>query len=95
MAKDLSLESRIVAVSDVFGALHEDRPYRKGVEMGQIVSIMKAQAPRRLDAQCVDALLGVLDKQVKPLWAETPIAPLMVPPAKHPLGIREHFARLA
>ena len=32
-ARDLSLESRIIAVADVFGALSEDRPYRAGLKL--------------------------------------------------------------
>ena len=92
VAKDLSIESRIVAVSDVFGALHEDRPYRKGVEMGEIVSIMQAQAPRKLDHDCIEALFAVLGKQGQPIWAE---APRMVPSLVRLPAVREPVARLA
>ena len=39
-ARDLSIESRIVAVADVYGALSEDRPYREGLSYGQILPIL-------------------------------------------------------
>lgn len=92
VAKDLSLESRIVAVSDVFGAMHEDRPYRKGVEIGEIVAVMQAEAPRKLDQDCVEALFAVLEKNHEPLWVQ-PSA--MLPPAKSPFAAHQLFARLA
>jgi len=57
MAPDLSIEARIVAVADVFGALSEDRPYRAGLEMDAIIPIMKNLAPRKLDGMCVEALV--------------------------------------
>jgi putative nucleotidyltransferase with HDIG domain len=57
MGPDLSLEARIIAVADVYGALSEDRPYRAGLELDEIVSIMKKLSPQKLDADCVDALI--------------------------------------
>jgi HD-GYP domain-containing protein (c-di-GMP phosphodiesterase class II) len=59
-ARHLSLESRIIAVADVYGALSEDRPYRPGLTFDQIVSIMSKLAPHQLDADCFDALTSVL-----------------------------------
>jgi putative nucleotidyltransferase with HDIG domain len=63
MAPDLSLESRIVAVADVYGALSEDRPYRIRLEQRQIVSILTKLAPQKLDSDCVDALLDLLSDE--------------------------------
>jgi putative nucleotidyltransferase with HDIG domain len=59
-AKDLSLESRIIAVADVYGALSEDRPYRPGLTTDEIVSIMTKLVPYQLDVDCFDALTSVL-----------------------------------
>jgi len=56
-ARDLSRESRIIAVADVFGALTEDRPYRAGLELKDTLSIMSKFAPHQLDGECFDALL--------------------------------------
>jgi putative nucleotidyltransferase with HDIG domain len=55
-AKDLNTESRIIAVADVFSALTEDRPYRKGLAPDKALEIVSREAPHRLDADCVDAL---------------------------------------
>lgn len=60
MAEDLSLESRIIAVADVYGSLSEDRPYRPALELDQIVSIMGKLVPYKLDSDCFDALLSVV-----------------------------------
>lgn len=45
-ASQISLPSRVLAVSDVFTALGEDRPYRPGMEISRIVSILEEQADR-------------------------------------------------
>jgi len=58
-AQDLCLESRIVAVADVYGVLAKDRPYRKALALEQIVSIMQGMAPHQLDPECVEALVQV------------------------------------
>ena len=60
MAPDLSIEARIVAVADVYGALSEDRPYRAGMMVDEIVSIMGKLAPLKLDGDCVEALVSLL-----------------------------------
>ena len=57
-ARDLSLESRIIAVADVFGALSEDRPYRAGINLEDTLSIMTKFAPHQLDGDCFDALVS-------------------------------------
>lgn len=56
-ARDLSLESRIIAVADVFGALSEDRPYRASINVEDTFSI-KQFAPHQLDGNCLDALVA-------------------------------------
>ncbi|MDE1177668.1 MAG: HD domain-containing protein [Edaphobacter sp.] len=60
MAADLSLESRIVAVADVYSALSEDRPYRPGMDNRQILPIMRSLTPDKLDVDCVDALAALM-----------------------------------
>lgn len=39
--QELSLEARIIAVADVFQALVQDRPYRKGMKLEQVLAILK------------------------------------------------------
>jgi putative nucleotidyltransferase with HDIG domain len=56
-ARDLSIESRIIAVADVYGALSEDRPYRPGLRIDETLGIMANLAPYQLDGDCLDALI--------------------------------------
>ena len=56
-AGSLGTGSRIMAVADVFSALSEDRPYRRGLERGAALSIMRNMAcGSALDAGLVDLL---------------------------------------
>jgi len=60
---DLSVESRIVAVADVYAALSEDRPYRAGLELDETMSIMSKLIPVQLDADCFEALVSVVSSK--------------------------------
>jgi putative nucleotidyltransferase with HDIG domain len=63
---ELSLESRIIAVADVYGALSEKRPYRDGLEFSKINQIMRKEVPHKLDAECYEALLSALARNQVP-----------------------------
>jgi putative nucleotidyltransferase with HDIG domain len=63
MAPDLSVESRIIAVADVYAALSEDRPYRPGLETDQVLSIMKSLTPYKLDLDCFGALVSLVSQR--------------------------------
>jgi len=53
--KDLPLGSRLLAVADVFTALTEDRPYRKGMSNEQtIIVIDKMGQNNKLDAEIIE-----------------------------------------
>lgn len=52
----LSIESRILAVADVFDALSAKRPYRDSLPVERVFRIMKKDAPHALDTSCVEAL---------------------------------------
>ena len=56
-ADGLSLESRIIAVADVYGALTENRPYRPGLPLEKVFEIMAAEIPHKLDADCFEVLM--------------------------------------
>jgi HD-GYP domain-containing protein (c-di-GMP phosphodiesterase class II) len=58
-AQQLSLESRLIAVADVYGALSEDRPYRPRLDPEEIFRIMKKDVPGKLDGECFEALRAV------------------------------------
>ena len=62
-AKDLTIESRIIAVADVYGALSEDRPYRPGLMLDEIVSIMTKLVPHQLDGDCFEALIPLISSK--------------------------------
>ncbi|MGA7859817.1 MAG: HD domain-containing phosphohydrolase [Terracidiphilus sp.] len=59
-AAQLPLEARIIAVADVYGALTEDRPYRPGMALEQVVEIMSRDIPHKLDADCFEALISAV-----------------------------------
>jgi putative nucleotidyltransferase with HDIG domain len=65
-AKDLSLESRLLAVADIYGALSEKRPYREALSPKQINAIMERDVPARLDGDCYDALRTVMANATLP-----------------------------
>lgn len=56
-ADELSMGSRIVAVSDVFTAITEDRPYRKGMLRGEARAVLERMAESALDRGLVALLL--------------------------------------
>jgi HD-GYP domain-containing protein (c-di-GMP phosphodiesterase class II) len=70
--EEIPLGSRIMAVSDVFSALSEDRPYRRAMSNGEIVSVMETMAERGdLDMNIVsivkkdiEEISGIVNKEV-------------------------------
>lgn len=58
-AENLSLAARILAVADVFDALHAKRPYRDSLPLEKVFSVMREDAPRALDSACLEALIAV------------------------------------
>lgn len=53
--KDLSIESRIIAVADIFQALVQDRPYRDGMTQEKVLDILEEfAASGKLDPDLVD-----------------------------------------
>lgn len=65
LSADISIESRIVAVADVYSALSEDRPYRAGLTHEEIMPIIRALAPRKLDGDCVDAMSVLIGDEME------------------------------
>lgn len=62
-AHDMNLGARIMAVADIFTALAEDRPYRKGMETKRIKTILQEQASRGiLDPHVVKLLLESIEE---------------------------------
>lgn len=65
--KDLSLESRLLAVADIYGALSEKRPYREALAPSQITAIMDRDIPAKLGGECYEALRAVMANAILPL----------------------------
>jgi putative nucleotidyltransferase with HDIG domain len=55
-ADQLSLPARILVVADIFDALSAARPYRDALPLEKVFAIMEKDAPRALDARCLEAL---------------------------------------
>ena len=59
---EISFESRILAVADIFDALTADRPYRAAMPVSKALSIMAEDAGIAIDANCFAALKIALQK---------------------------------
>jgi putative nucleotidyltransferase with HDIG domain len=57
-ADQLSRFARILAVADIFDALHAKRPYRDGMPLEKVFAILRQDAPHALDLPCVEALIA-------------------------------------
>lgn len=59
---EIKLESRILAVADIFDALTADRPYRPAMSVAKAISIMAQEVGTAIDQACFNALLNSLHK---------------------------------
>jgi HD-GYP domain-containing protein (c-di-GMP phosphodiesterase class II) len=57
-SEQLSRFARILAVADIFDALHAKRPYRDGMPLEKVFEILRNDAPHALDLPCVEALIA-------------------------------------
>lgn len=55
-AEELDQPSRILAVADVFDALSQDRPYRKGMSVEKILAILNEESGEKLCPESVETL---------------------------------------
>ncbi|HOM15690.1 MAG TPA: HD domain-containing protein [Thermoguttaceae bacterium] len=53
--EEIPMGARIIAVADAFDAMSSDRPYRKGMPIEKIETILQAGAGRQWDPQVVEA----------------------------------------
>ncbi len=60
VAAQLTLDSHILTVADIYGALSEKRPYREALSTERVLEIMRQDVPHKLDADCFEALVRVL-----------------------------------
>ena len=60
--EEISLESRIMAVADIFDALYSDRPYRNKLPLDKVREIITDEIHKGcLDKNVVDVLFGAID----------------------------------
>ena len=71
-AEQLPLAARILAVADVFDALHAKRPYRDSMRLDKVFEVMRADAPRALDPVCLEALISAKTGGEPPVHAPKP-----------------------
>ena len=57
-SEQLSRFARILAVADIFDALHAKRPYRDGIPIEKVFQMLRDEAPHALDLPCVEALIA-------------------------------------
>ena len=70
----LSLEARIIAVSDVFQALAQRRPYREALGRTEIIDILKQQVENdELDGQVVNLIENNLQACWQAAMQVTPV----------------------
>lgn len=61
--EDLDLGSRIMAVADIFSAITEDRPYRKGMPPEKVIEILRENAQREaIDRELAELLIAHYDE---------------------------------
>ncbi len=56
----LSIESRILAMADCYGALSETRPYRAALSPVAVEAILAKEVPGKTDRWCFEALRGLM-----------------------------------
>ena len=57
-ADKLSRFARIIAVADIFDALHAKRPYRDELPLDTVFKMLRSDTPHELDLPCVEALIA-------------------------------------
>jgi HD-GYP domain-containing protein (c-di-GMP phosphodiesterase class II) len=62
-ARTISLETRIITVSDFYDALTADRPYRAAMSSKEALEIMTREVGKAIDADCFEALKTVVARE--------------------------------
>jgi energy-coupling factor transport system substrate-specific component len=61
--EEIPIPSRVLAVADVFDALTSDRAYRKAMNMGEAVGILKKGSGSLFDPEVLAIALNILDTE--------------------------------
>lgn len=62
MKKDIPLTARVVAITDVFDALANERVYKKAYPIETCIKILKEERNKHFDGELVDLFLSKIDK---------------------------------
>ena len=60
--QEIDFLARILAVPDVFDAMSSDRPYRDGMPLTKVISIIRESSGGHFDPQVVEAFLSLMSK---------------------------------
>jgi len=61
-SENIPMLARIIAVADAYDAMGSDRPYRKKLNMDEILKELKDQCGKQFDPEVVKACISVLDR---------------------------------
>jgi putative nucleotidyltransferase with HDIG domain len=73
-SEQLSRFARILAVADIFDALHAKRPYRDGMPLEKVFELLRKDAPHALDLPCVEALIASKTNSELPVFSEPAVS---------------------
>lgn len=59
--EEIPIAARIFAVTDVWDAMHSDRPYRKGLSTEKVRDYIHSQSGKHFDPQVIEAFYKLLD----------------------------------
>ena len=63
--KDISMQSRIIAIADAFDAMTSDRPYRKGLRLEDAVAELRRCSGTQFDTELTEMFINmVLDRKL-------------------------------
>jgi putative nucleotidyltransferase with HDIG domain len=60
--QEIDFLARVLAVPDVFDAMSSDRPYRDGMQLPKVISIIRESSGSHFDPQVVDAFVSLMRK---------------------------------
>jgi len=63
--KEITLETKLVSISDFYDALQEDRVYRKSVSKDEIIKILREKMGQHFDKEIVEAFIDILQNGEK------------------------------
>lgn len=72
VAEQITLETRIITVADIFDAITADRPYRGPIPVPEALAMMEKECGTAIDSDCLDALKKALPDLVARGYVQLP-----------------------